>query len=184
MTTTPDRLTDQPLTPAEIRLAQYGQRTSAWSTATYNDGTEKALHEIALGLKAEVDRLRAALAKEERMHGETIDDRDRFHDMADKLAYAVAPEEVIGEHSSMNCPWENALDLITPMAEVDKLRAELAEARANGIRYAAELVTQAFHSEPFLNYPPDFADLLQEHADRLTAAASKPTAAVSAAARP
>ncbi|MEU5442745.1 hypothetical protein [Streptomyces griseofuscus] len=56
------------LTPAEIRLAQYGQRTSTWSTATYNDGTEKALHEIALGLKAEVDRLRAELAEEKAAH--------------------------------------------------------------------------------------------------------------------
>lgn len=50
------------LTPAEVRLAQYGQRTSTWSTATYNDGTEKALHEIALGLKTEIDRLRTRLA--------------------------------------------------------------------------------------------------------------------------
>lgn len=54
--------TDQQLTPAEIRLAQYGERTSTWSTATYDSGTEKALHDIALGLKAEVDRLRAQLA--------------------------------------------------------------------------------------------------------------------------
>jgi hypothetical protein len=55
-------------TPAEIRLAQYGERTSTWSTATYNDGTEKALHEIALGLKAEIDRLRAELAEEKASH--------------------------------------------------------------------------------------------------------------------
>jgi hypothetical protein len=48
----------QPLTPAEIRLAQYGERTSTWSTATYDSGTEKALHEIALELKAELDRVR------------------------------------------------------------------------------------------------------------------------------
>ncbi|MFE7233923.1 hypothetical protein ACFVAF_25300 [Streptomyces sp. NPDC057596] len=51
-------MTEQQLTPAEIRLAQYSERTSTWSTATYNDGTEKALHEIALGLKAELDRVR------------------------------------------------------------------------------------------------------------------------------
>ncbi|MFB8182575.1 hypothetical protein ACFC8N_42630 [Streptomyces sp. NPDC055966] len=80
----------------------------------------------AAALVAEVRRLRAELAKEEHRHGETIDDRDRLHDMADKLAYAVAPEEVIGEHSSMNCPWENALDLITPAAKVDKLRQQMA----------------------------------------------------------
>jgi hypothetical protein len=65
---------------------------------------------------------------------------------------------------------------------VRRLRADLAAARANGIRYAADLVTQAFHGEPFLNYPPDFADLLRDHADRLTAAASKPTAAAAPAA--
>ncbi|MFD8839811.1 hypothetical protein [Streptomyces griseofuscus] len=84
-------------------------------------------------LVAENRRLRAQVEQLDRMLSETIDDRDRIHDMADKLAYAVAPEEVIGEHSSMNCPWENALDLITPMAEVDKLRAQLdATARLAG----------------------------------------------------
>lgn len=117
--------TSQQLTPAEIRLGQYGERTSTWSTATYNDGTEKALHEIALGLKAEVDRLRAELAKEERRHGDTIDDRDRAQDAADKLAYAVAPEDVIGEHTADNSPWQNALELITSAAETNRLRAEL-----------------------------------------------------------
>lgn len=45
------------LAAALVRLRQYGERTSTWSTATYNDGTEKALHEIALTLAAEVDRL-------------------------------------------------------------------------------------------------------------------------------
>jgi hypothetical protein len=52
-------MTDTPMTVhvAEMRLRQYGERTSTWSTATYNDGTEKALHEIALTLAAEVERL-------------------------------------------------------------------------------------------------------------------------------
>jgi hypothetical protein len=50
-------MTTSPLTPAEIRLAQYADR-STWSTATYDSGNEKALHEIALGLKAELDRVR------------------------------------------------------------------------------------------------------------------------------
>lgn len=45
------------LAAALVRLRQYGERRSTWSTATYNDGTEKALHEIALTLAAEVDRL-------------------------------------------------------------------------------------------------------------------------------
>jgi hypothetical protein len=54
-------------TPAEIRLAQYGERTK-----TYDSGNEKALHEIALGLKAEIDRLRAELAT-------TTGHRDYWH---------------------------------------------------------------------------------------------------------
>ncbi|MCZ0207938.1 hypothetical protein OZK63_21230 [Streptomyces sp. UMAF16] len=46
---------------------------------------------------------------------------------ADTLAYAVAPPAVIGEHSAVNNPWANALDLITPMAEVDALRTKLSD---------------------------------------------------------
>ena len=80
----------------------------------------------ALRLVAEVLRGREALAREERLHGDTIDDRDRAQDMADKLAYAVAPETVIGEHTADNSPWANALELVTPKAEVDRLRNELA----------------------------------------------------------
>ncbi|WP_433341640.1 hypothetical protein [Streptomyces sp. CA-253872] len=50
-----------PLTPdaALARLAQYGERTSTWSTATYADGTERALADIARALAGEVTRLRA-----------------------------------------------------------------------------------------------------------------------------
>ncbi|WP_435246401.1 hypothetical protein [Streptomyces sp. NRRL F-5630] len=52
--------TPEPLTPdvALVRLRQYGERTSTWSTATYNDGTEQVLADIARTLGAEVTRLR------------------------------------------------------------------------------------------------------------------------------
>ncbi|MFH8336925.1 hypothetical protein [Streptomyces sp. AM6-12] len=96
-------------------------RAAGWAPRPERDAMAAEIRR----LRAENNQLATRLAAEERAHGETIDDRDHFHDMADKLAYAVAPEEVIGEHSSMNCPWENALDLITPMAEVEKLREEL-----------------------------------------------------------
>ncbi len=49
---------------AQIRLRQYGERTSTWSTATYASGTERALHDIAVTLSAEVDRLRGVTATE------------------------------------------------------------------------------------------------------------------------
>ncbi|MFD6656900.1 hypothetical protein ACFWEB_17370 [Streptomyces parvus] len=58
-------MTDTPMTPdvALVRLRQYGERTSIWSTATYNDGTEKALHQIAVSLAGEVERMRARVAE-------------------------------------------------------------------------------------------------------------------------
>ncbi|MDQ0694232.1 phiSA1p31-related protein [Streptomyces sp. W4I9-2] len=57
-------MTDTPMTPdvALIRLRQYGDRTSTWSTATYNDGSKKALHQIAVSLGGEVERLRGELS--------------------------------------------------------------------------------------------------------------------------
>ncbi|MEU6397822.1 hypothetical protein ABZ867_12680 [Streptomyces cinnamoneus] len=72
---------------------------------------------------AELTELRTKLEIAERLTDELIQERDRVEDMADKLAYAIAPIEAIGEHSSENCPWQNALDLVTPIGEVDELRA-------------------------------------------------------------
>lgn len=54
----------------------------------------------------------AALLAEERAHGETIDQRDRYHEVADELAGHIAriTGVDIGEHSSANCPWQNAIE--------------------------------------------------------------------------
>ncbi|AIU29325.1 hypothetical protein LV28_24570 [Pandoraea pnomenusa] len=50
----------------------------------------------------------------ERELGQVIDERDQFHDAAEKLADAIAKHfgVEIGEHSNLNCPWQNALDHI------------------------------------------------------------------------
>lgn len=40
---------------------------------------------------------------------------DRLHDTADRLAYAIAPMEELGEHSSGNDPWENAIEAVARM---------------------------------------------------------------------
>ena len=45
----------------------------------------------------------------EREMDNLIDSRDRATEAADRLAYAIASVEAIGEHSSANDPWENAL---------------------------------------------------------------------------
>ncbi|PJL60654.1 hypothetical protein [Stenotrophomonas maltophilia] len=54
----------------------------------------------------------AALLAEERSHSETIDQRDRCEEVADELAARIAAITGvdIGEHSSANCPWQNAIE--------------------------------------------------------------------------
>lgn len=49
----------------------------------------------------------------------TLRDRDHYHDMADKLAEAIAEHfgVDIGEHSNMNCPWQTALEVIGTAAQ-------------------------------------------------------------------
>lgn len=80
----------------------------------------------------ERDELKERVTELDRDLGETIDDRDRAQDAADKLAYAIAPIEVIGEHSSENDPWKNALERVTPLAEVKSLRSQLVDPTASG----------------------------------------------------
>lgn len=52
------RVPQDNLTPAEVRLGQYGERTKTWSTATYDSGTERALYEIACGLRDTLEETR------------------------------------------------------------------------------------------------------------------------------
>ncbi|MFI6496842.1 hypothetical protein [Nonomuraea typhae] len=75
-------------------------------------------------LADEVERLRAERDRDDRETEHLIGERDELHELLDRVAYKIAPVEVIGEHSSGNDPWAHALDLITPAAEVDRLKAE------------------------------------------------------------
>ncbi|WP_186166495.1 hypothetical protein [Burkholderia gladioli] len=45
---------------------------------------------------------------------QTLRERDEYHEAADKLAAAIAKYlgVDIGEHSNLNCPWDQALDAI------------------------------------------------------------------------
>lgn len=76
-----------------------------------------------LALREQYDQL-------DKISDEVMAERDAHSDALDRFALAVAPEEVIGEHSSGNNPWANAFELVTPAAEVDALRARLAELTA------------------------------------------------------
>jgi len=116
--------------------------------------------------------------------GEVIDQRDEYHDMADRLAHAIADHFLapIGEHSSANCPWMRALELIenppdaAPAADGDALRRDVA--RAICIADGAEpdqVIWQGNPPEPYGNVLGEYL----KHADAAIAAlrASKGDAA-------
>lgn len=60
------------------------------------------------------DRLEKLLAEEERSNDLTMRQRDRAEEMATELAEAIGEYFGcdVGEHSSGNCPWENALGVL------------------------------------------------------------------------
>jgi hypothetical protein len=80
-------------------------------------------------LLAEVRRLRTKLDQPEASALDVVDERDRCERLLDRFAYTVAPVEVIGEHSSGNDPWENALDMLSSAAQVEELEADRDRAR-------------------------------------------------------
>jgi hypothetical protein len=102
-----------PLSPevALLRLAQYGERTSTWSTATYNDGSEKALYEIALTL---ADRV-AELEAERHSTNEALDDAVKA--LAEK-------NERIADLEESPLAWAEHLDL----KSLDNLLISLSQA--------------------------------------------------------
>lgn len=60
-------------------------------------------------------RLQAKIEANERQHLQTIDERDRAQEWADKLAHAIGGEDV-GEHSNVNNPWARALEILEARA--------------------------------------------------------------------
>lgn len=73
-----------------------------------------------------IDAIAARIAKlvmrptDDDLWDATLRDRDTYHDWADKLADAIATHfgADIGEHSNMNCPWAEALEVIEAAAPV------------------------------------------------------------------
>lgn len=73
------------------------------------------------------DRLQAELDAMSEAVLSVIDERDRAQDWADRLAVALAPRDVIGDHSSGNNPWFNALSWACENPRSDAARAAVAE---------------------------------------------------------
>jgi hypothetical protein len=110
----------EPVVVAHRYIQRYqSAEHSAWLSGdadeTYVEAERQGLGRIERAYAAPpaqaVDH-RAALLAEERAHGETIDQRDRYHEVADELAGHIAAITGvdIGEHSSANCPWQNAIE--------------------------------------------------------------------------
>jgi len=93
--------------------AHYGSSPHAetWKLAE-PDVRQWFLGRIAKGLAAAdaYDAAHGIRRTPEREVTALIDERDNAQAWADKLAAALAPDDVLGEHSSMNDPWANALE--------------------------------------------------------------------------
>lgn len=121
----------------------------------------------------------AALSDRDAMDDQVMRERDSYHEMADKLADAIGKYfgRDIGEHSSANCPWHAALEVIdnaAPYAAKDQEQAaqsaptkyKLSQEERDALQKAAE--TRAHFAEMadgkimFINYgdgPQDYSDL-------------------------
>ena len=125
------RVPQDNVTPAEVRLGQYSERTKTWSTATYDSGTERALHEIACGLRDALEEVRdqrnaarlkvmgleARLAEHERLAGTypsalpwaKLMDHEDLTDFLDELAASaithVTSEVALDEVESTIARW-------------------------------------------------------------------------------
>jgi hypothetical protein len=71
---------------------------------------------------------------------------------------------------------EDSMGGIATLQDVDHAEQLVNAHRAEILREAAGIVLRAFHGEPFLNYPPDFADLLREKAAEKSSPAAADTA--------
>src|SRR6185437_10183196 len=94
---------------AEHRLTDLVDR---WKIDTYPAADLMPSAEQMPAFLADLDTVLRDLRQTRRGLDETIGERDRAEDAADKLAYAIAPIEVIGEHTGDNDPWTEALEVL------------------------------------------------------------------------
>lgn len=109
------------------RMAEVVERAEANDPKVQRDKVAKAMKRLTQ-LEAELDQattaaaeaitLRQTVADLERALGEEIDNRDRLERKLDEFAYTIAPQEVIGEHSSGNDPWANAIEHLLNQPQV------------------------------------------------------------------
>ncbi len=126
---------------AKKEVAEYKEITHSWAMqAKRSDEVADEEEKRADKAEAERDAERAACeslryerdqleekcererARADASETQLIGERDRCEEWADKLAYAIAHVEDIGEHSNLNKPWEAAYNLLTSDSEVREMR--------------------------------------------------------------
>ncbi len=92
---------------------------------------------------------------DEQLWDQTLQERDHYHDMADRLADQIAAITAtdIGEHSSSNCPWNNAL---LAVEEYWTLAARPTAVMAGGLSPAAPAPKTALTDETILTLAAPF----------------------------
>jgi hypothetical protein len=110
---------------AIVRAATVAEKDVS-AAATYQPGAQQA----AVPVAQEAEQMGGAQADDLDM--QTIRERDYNADMADKLAAGIAEhfEQDIGEHSSDNCPWLRALEILDTKPELAPCAGTAATAQA------------------------------------------------------
>lgn len=115
---------------------------------------------------------------------QTLRERDSYHEVADKLAEAIATyfDADIGEHSSNNCPWDQALQVIESTAPQPQVAqgAAAGSPLVEGVKAAWENYERFgavchFEGEPMV-HASTLADLFDLTATDVTSAAPQPQA--------
>jgi hypothetical protein len=74
--------------------------------------------------RQEIERLKAKYDRLDRDDDQVMRERDGYHDMLDKFVGVLGGDEIHGEHSNLNDPWQNALDF------ADELNSKLQSEQA------------------------------------------------------
>ncbi|MDJ0342189.1 hypothetical protein QMK19_03185 [Streptomyces sp. H10-C2] len=167
-----------PMSPhaAQIRLAQYGERAE-FTVATYGNGTAQALHQIALTLSAEVDRLTAELAQQV-----TWSENRRL-----RMVAAETDLLNIRGHLSPNgyprrvpMPLGNEIAPVVEwlLTENERLTAEVADFRANATKLVDGWRTASgehleFSKSKVMDETPGMADKQRGRSDQLADCANE-----------
>ena len=118
-----------------------------------------ACHDLTMKAEAFLAATHAA-AKSDQLWDQTLQDRDRYHEVADSLAQGIAKHlgADIGEHSSANCPWERALEALdeaqgVPIpamyaTEINRLRNVIQAACTGGLDHMIERWKVLFPDAP------------------------------------